>query len=467
MMARGAAAVTLALSGLCTLRFGTSLPTPGDDAAAAAIPRDESLISVFGSSVAAGHFCTGNCSGRSLASTAVEGGCYQSKLRVYQASCCQRQVVNNAVYGDCTTDALARFSDVINSRAKYVFVGFSLANEGLVDPFLYDTAVYSSYQNGMDRIIERIRKINAEPIIGLCYPNGMYLADDRELVVKMNLWIQEKNVPSVGFYGATSSPSGHWKWGYKADEWHPNDFGSTAMFHSIVPSVFDAIKMGKKPVPYKTITGKFLAVAAAESERVQNAPLTATVGGVPIWSLSYGLSVRTNSGEGSGCVAAALSGRQEVLALHIGEDGVPSVNLYGRGRGLTKYRQSERRIDDGEWHELVVTHQGGNGHTVLYVDGLPAVTGDMSEGKTDEFSTFVLGGGFGARPSPAAADYRDWQVWRTELAPHEVRAMHARGLTLQASMEVYAKLDPDNAKENSAQSLTEIQCAYCDARAEV
>merc|ERR1712176_1465038 len=64
------------------------------------------VISIFGSSVSNGAFCSGNCSGTAYDPAAAPGGCYQSRLREYQAAYRGRSIFNNAHGGDTTTKLL-------------------------------------------------------------------------------------------------------------------------------------------------------------------------------------------------------------------------------------------------------------------------------------------------------------------------------------------------------------------------
>ena len=90
---------------------------------------DQRLISVFGSSVADGAFCAGNCSGNALLPSAAPGGCYQSRLRVYQEAHDNRTVFNNCHGGDTTTKLLSRFGQMLAVNPGFVVYGLSLANE--------------------------------------------------------------------------------------------------------------------------------------------------------------------------------------------------------------------------------------------------------------------------------------------------------------------------------------------------
>ena len=84
--------VYLVVACLSSLARGASLGVGADGGA----ERNASVISVFGSSVADGAFCGGNCSGSALTNASDPGGCYQSRLRQYQAAHRGRSVSSSA-----------------------------------------------------------------------------------------------------------------------------------------------------------------------------------------------------------------------------------------------------------------------------------------------------------------------------------------------------------------------------------
>ena len=136
---------------------------------------ERGVIAVHGSSVSRGHGCSGNCSGTpSSSANGGDGGCYQTKLKVYQRG--ERLVLNSGRNGDDTNRALGRLEGTlgwISDQAAllpqlapnntFVLVGLSLANER------YNGVTYRS---GIREIIRRVRAAGAIPVIGLCYANG-------------------------------------------------------------------------------------------------------------------------------------------------------------------------------------------------------------------------------------------------------------------------------------------------------
>lgn len=84
----------------------TAAAVPTATAPAPESPMDPRVISVFGSSVANGAFCSGNCSGNAgVPAGTASGGCYQSRLRVFQrdgGTGTARSVFNNCHGGDTT-----------------------------------------------------------------------------------------------------------------------------------------------------------------------------------------------------------------------------------------------------------------------------------------------------------------------------------------------------------------------------
>jgi len=164
-------------------------------------------ISVFGSSVANGHTCTGNCSGVSSSSDA--GGCYQSRLRVFQRSL-GRTIFNNCRNGDTTSLLLGRFSELLSVNPKHVLIGLSLANEGLLNPELNMQQVFDQYAAGMQQLINESRSNSIIPFIGSCYPNSAYNSTQYDYITQMNILSQTWDVPQVNFLGTVDDGTGKW-----------------------------------------------------------------------------------------------------------------------------------------------------------------------------------------------------------------------------------------------------------------
>eukprot|EP01047_Picozoa_sp_COSAG01_P032511 COSAG01_NODE_2353_length_7849_cov_4.770194_5_plen_607_part_00 len=258
-------------------------PSPSDGAV------NGSVISVFGSSVADGAFCGGNCSGHGPATPGV-GGCYQSRLRAYQATYGNRSVFNNCHGGDTTTKLLARFYQFLSSKAELVVIGLSLANEGLGECRVVPAAcqqVFDHYKSGMLQLIKQIRAAGAQPIVASCYPNSDYNPQQYSFIRQMNLLTQsssaEWNVPNVNFLGTIDDGQGRWVDGFHANSGHPNNNGSTEMYYAFVPSLFDAIQAGKPAKPKRADGSQFLrlgspAVLFAEEQEPPEGAGAATAG---------------------------------------------------------------------------------------------------------------------------------------------------------------------------------------------
>jgi len=140
-------------------------------------PLDENTIAVFGSSVSNGFMCSGNCSGRARSSLSSQeadlGGCYQSRLRVWQREHSGRSVFNNANNGDSTAKLLKRFCQVLSSRARYVLFGLSLSNEAKrMGASEVTREVFDAYHDGLVQLADRTRTAGGYPVIGSCYPRS-------------------------------------------------------------------------------------------------------------------------------------------------------------------------------------------------------------------------------------------------------------------------------------------------------
>jgi len=115
----------------------------------------------------------------------------------------------------------------------------------------------------------------------------------------------------------------------------------------------------------------------------------------------------------------------------------------------TGHLSSPARVNDNQWHQVVLTHYFAKGETVLYLDG-------KEVGRLPEqlhLRQLTLGGPRTAR----GAQYRNWLFYRAGMNADEARALAADSL-LKSSLELYAPLDgrrtaaPDSLA-NLAQSM--------------
>ncbi|MBN1456447.1 MAG: hypothetical protein JW912_01175 [Sedimentisphaerales bacterium] len=376
-------------------------------------------ITVFGSSVAYGNSAKDN-----------KGYWFSLKevmeSRGWEVSNCSRG-------GDRTSRILDRFDDLLSHKPDYVFIGLSLANEGIREKKNDEEreAIYIQYKWGMKGIIALLRSQGIEPVVGLCYPHSYYTPIEIDYVRRMNLLINTWDVPSANFLGAVDDTSGGWAVGYYADPYHPNTKGHAEMFYTIVPSLFDAMKAGK-PIPAKVTGDGYTTLGNIKGE---------------LWTVYFDPMDTIHSH------STAFWFRTNLQNEHMGLAGAGSIELFdGRLRfdavNIASL-QSNAYVADGKWHHMVVSHRYAKGDTQLYVDG--ELAGSIPQ--RIEPKRFTLGGMAGKQ------DFKDWMVFRAALNEMEVKALY-EGKLLQASLEIYAplqdkKLQNNKPVENRAQSMSE------------
>jgi hypothetical protein len=482
---------------------------------------NEKVISLFGSSVADGAFCKGNCSGKAAATTSVVGGCYQSRLRMYQ----QRErgegrsVFNNCHGGDSTIKLLARYNQMLSCNPGYVFIGLSLANEGIrgSDP----QKIYDQYKTNMRTLVNQSRSHGIEPIIGLCYPNSDYTPTQYNYIKQMNLLLNTWDVPTANFLGAIDDGKGRWVNGYHINSGHPNDLGSTEMYYSIVPSIFDAIKAGKPPAPKRADGTQYTTVnATADGAQDPSTYASAFVytpspnQTIHAFAIQFGFRTAGDSTlavvqlKNGGIVKVAVnSGQVSYISSEIPhptpvpppaptphgpspcgtwcEDhgDAPDTCACGVCGSFGGCSWSCNPADTTKSHPLIkcpnATAQeqqaafgrqlgtGGSGwhevvvsHFYLNQTTNVYVDGELTSQHAEQLepAQFSLGAGEAtATANTSAVDYQDLMIFRAALNTDEVLSMRSTPKTLlQASLEIYAPLAAADPLKNEAQSLSEI-----------
>lgn len=359
-------------------------------------------------------------------------------------------VTNVSTPGDTTALGLSRFGYLTPSAPRVVVLGFSLGNEGLPGSARPEGEL-EIYRSGMTQLIARCRAINYYPVATLVYAHGQYGPREYEVVRRMNLLMNEWDLPTINLLGALDNGEGQWATGYWTDPAHPNDAGHAEFFHAIVPTLFNAIAAGKTNRPSLAGTTNFVRITR---DTGQPAPLLVEPGAT-VHSFTVNFRVRTT---GTGTVAAVglVSGSTTSFAASVEMRTNQVVYVSTNGQELA----FPVPATDGRWHEVALASSYARARTLLQVDGVYA--GSV----TERWSTaaFVLGGpGSGSsRPAaPAQADYQDWCLYRAPWTRDEGLAQH-QGRFQQASLEVAAPLDdpsfPDGgAATNVAQSLTLVR----------
>jgi hypothetical protein len=334
----------------------------------------------------------------------------------------------------------------------YVFTGLTLGNEGLA-PGADAYWVHDNFSYGIDRISQTAYQNGIRPLVGLVYMKDVYGPDEYAAVQRMNRHLNSLDIPSVNFLGALDDGNGHYAAGYGAETTavHPNDAGHLELFYAYVPSVYDALAQGKD-VPTRQEAPGYLRIDSPS----ENAPLlyrpADTRYAQPIHSFALRFLVRCDSD-------GAIASLQATDANNADAAVSPALVI---NNGLLEYQSGTSittgiALNDGQWHEILLSHYYASERTILFVDGEPA--GSISE-KIEPLE-FILGGpGTSGFAAPSTADYQDLMIWRSALNADEAKALH-EGAMLQASMEIYAPLRDTTFADgesltNLAQSLAEL-----------
>lgn len=384
--------------------------------------KDKPRITVFGSSVASGAVAEKSRGYWYMLDDLLEH-------RGWEVTSCSRG-------GDRTTRILDRFPKLLTHEADYVFIGLSLANEGIREKDQTGRdKVFEQFRTGMLSLIKLMRQNNMKPVVGLCYAHSYYRPEEYEYVKKMNVLMNSWDVPSANFLGAVDDGAGRWAKGYVNDPGHPNTEGHREMFYAIVPTLFEAMEAGK-PLPEKSAGTGLLRLGNKEG----------------VWS-----TLRFNSKDTIHSFALVFhihSNHDGLLASIESKNSTATVNMKD---GKFVYTSSNGRstgseIDgtDGKWHHIVVSHRYAHGETLFFVDG------EFIGAVRERFAPkrFMLGG-----KDLKEADFKELLIYRSALNDLEVKAL-CEGTLLQASLEIYAPLEDhihskNKPVKNLAQSLSE------------
>ena len=505
----------LVVACLSSLARGASLGVGADGGA----ERNASVISVFGSSVADGAFCGGNCSGSALTNASDPGGCYQSRLRQYQAAHRGRSVFNNCHGGDSTGKLLARFAQLLAPNPRFVLIGLSLANEGLIGPD--PQRIYDQYAAGLRQLVDQSRAQGIEPVVGLCYPNSGYTAAQYGFIKRMNLLVNGFDVPSANFLGAIDDGRGRWVGGFSANAGHPNAAGSTEMYYALVPSVWEAIAAGKLPSPRRADGSQFttlpagpagpagpaaaltFAPAAADTMHsftlafgVRCAGCTGDVAAIeagvgpppapappakcapPDWCAQHGYKPDECNcgvcGSFGGCSFSCTPGDGRVACPTNDTDATAAATAATAAIAAPTRALSIDAASGGLSYNGGLTRGGaakvngikvndGAWHAVVlthyWCNGSTAlyVDGGLVSQHSERLVPTSLALVGGSRSGGAPVDFQDLLVYRAGLNADEVAFLRANKTNvLQASLEVYAPLSADGVTENRAQSMSVI-----------
>jgi hypothetical protein len=309
-----------------------------------------------------------------------------------------------------------------------VVIGLSLANEGIMTP---------RDDNGREQIVEQFRtrllamadslnSLDIKPVIVNCYTQSHFNEAHYACTKKMNRIINTWKYPSVNVLGTIDDLEGRWVEGYLADPGHPNTSGHKEMSYAIVPSLFDAIQLGKK-IPaydwhksYSTLINK---------DQVAH-PLYLEIEST-MHSFTLGFRFK---GSTEGSIAGIVSNNIN-HTLNITGNTIQYKALSTLSTGHPK-----------SWTHVVLSHSYANQETRLFVDG--ELVGIVKEQLSP--SQVFFGG------TASMTELKDLTLYRSSLNESEVLDLYNKKF-IQSSLEFYNPLTKSIQGEelqNFAQSLT-------------
>ena len=312
-----------------------------------------------------------------------------------------------------------------------VVIGLSLANEGIMTP---------ENDNGREQIVEQFRtrllaladSLNSQgikPIIVNCYAQSHFIKSHYDFTKKMNRIINTWKYPSINVLGTIDDLEGKWVEGYLSDPGHPNTSGHKEMSYAIVPSLFDAILMGKNTPVYDWHKSYSTLV---NNDQIEH-PLSLDVGSTMHSFTSSFRFKETADGSISGFVSNNLN---------------HNINIIGNTiqyKGLSKTYPEQLK----SWTHVVLSHSYANQKTMLYVDG--EMVGNVKEQLSP---TQVYFGG-----TASTTELKDLTLHRSSLNESEALDLFNKKF-IQSSLEFYNPLTKPimgEEMQNYAQSLTMLK----------
>ncbi|UOR03801.1 SGNH/GDSL hydrolase family protein [Hymenobacter aerilatus] len=342
------------------------------------------------------------------------------------------QTANISISGNNTIAVMKRFdADLLPQRAKYVVFALALGNEGIKEK---GQPVFEQFKTNLVALINRARAHGMVPIITNGYTRNDYGPEQYAFTKQMNLLIQGWNVPSINLLGAVDDGQGRWTTGYWSDALHPNDRGHAEMAHTMVPSLFDALHVGK-PLPTRRVSQGIRLINTAS----RPAPTLRLVPEDVVHPFTT--IIRFKTGTAGQLLAIQDSAGLITGALRVTPSGVVAYTST-KGQRIT----GKVPVANNRWHQLALTHYYARGTTQLYVDS----TQEGSVAERLRPTQFNLGGA----ATPRRVQLRDWFFYRSGMNQDEILAVAADSL-LKSSLEFYAPLHGHSATSDSLQNLAQ------------
>ncbi len=312
-----------------------------------------------------------------------------------------------------------------------VVIGLSLANEGIMTP---------QDDNGREQIVEQFRSrllamadsLNnkgVKPVIVNCYAQSLFNKSQYDCTKAMNRIINTWKYPSINVLGSIDDLEGKWVEGYAKDPGHPNTKGHQEMSYTIVPSLFDAIVMGKKSPAYDWNKSYSTLVNDNEVERPLSIEVKNTMH-------SFTLSFRfKETSEGS-------------IAGFFSNNSTHNIKITGNKIKYKELSEIYRKYINS-WTHVVLSHSYANQKTMLYING--KLVGIVKEQLSP---TEVHFGG-----TSTMTELKDLTLHRSSLNDSEALDLFNKKF-IQSSLEFYNSLTKPNAGNNlsnNAMSLTMLK----------
>jgi hypothetical protein len=283
-------------------------------------------------------------------------------------------------------------------------------------------------------LIAATRAKGLVPIVTNNYTRGDFNLSDYSYVKKMDLLIHEWDVPSVNLLGAIDDGTGRWAAGYQngTDVSHPNDAGHAELFYAMVPSLYDALRVGK-PVPVKATGNSMTFDNGSGIDKLVYTPDNI------VHSFTVSFDIKTTA---NGTIA---SFKQGSVYGYLKIDAATGAIVYQSPNTGAAQITGTAVINDGQWHKITLTHFYARGETDLYSDN--TLAGKLTE-KLVPIALYL-----NDTNSPASISFRDLFFYRAGMNEDELAGLNA-GKMLKSSLELYAPLNGQAA--TSADQLTNL-----------
>lgn len=322
------------------------------------------------------------------------------------------KVTNKSRPGFTTSDVLASWSQYTDPRPDYLFIGLSMANEGLSSQNT-DT-VFNRFRRGLKEIISRCNRDGIKPVVGLCYANNDYSDTHHDCIRRMNATINSWSVPCVNFLGPLNNGHGQFPEGLTFDAGHPDNRGHEELFLAIPPSMFDAMESGRKLPDMKS----FQSPAAITPKPLKGNLMVVPSDVIHSFSFSFFVSSLHPSR------LATIEHEQGAFTLLVNPEG--KAELVKNDTVVFEFKG----FDLKKQHHFLINQNYVNQQVEWWLDGKPAYTLHQQ----------IEPVCFAVNTSEKGLGICNVLLYRASLHPDEIKAVLS-GVPPQASLE-YAAMSP-------------------------